>query len=65
MQKPIYIVGKYPHSKPIEGTPTCLLQAQSLGYLKRMTICSSPYYSQIPVIDIHETEFGFQIEIDQ
>lgn len=62
--KPVYIVGKYPHSKPTRATPTELLQAQALGYLKTMTIGSTPYYSKIPVIDIHETDNGFQIEID-
>jgi hypothetical protein len=56
--KPVYIIGKYPHSKPRKATPTELLQAQSLGYIKRSS-------SNIPVIDIHETENGFQIEVDQ
>lgn len=56
--KPVYIVGKYPHSKPKKGTPTQLLQAQTLGYLKGLNV-------NIPAIDIHETEQGFQIEIDQ
>lgn len=62
--KPVYVVGKYSHSKPTRATPTELLQAQTLGYLKRMTISSSPNYIYIPVIDIHETDKGFQIEID-
>ena len=64
IDKPVYVVGKYSHSKPIRVTPTELLQAQTLGHLKRMTISSAPNYIYIPVIDIHETSKGFQIEID-
>jgi hypothetical protein len=62
--KPVYIVGKYPNSKITTGTPTCLLQAQTLGYIKKVTVSTAPYWTRIPVIDIHETNSGFQIEID-
>lgn len=55
--KAIYIVGKHPHSKPKKGNETLLLQAKSLGFLKMSS-------KNIPVIDIHETEQGFQIEIN-
>ena len=55
----IYIVGKYPHSKPRKASPTEFLQAQALGYIK---ISSSKIFS---VIDIHETDDGFQIEVDR
>ena len=56
--KLVYIVGNHPYSKPIVGNPTFLLQAQSLGYIKVKR-------ENIPVIDIHETSQGIQIEIDK
>jgi len=65
VSKPVFTVGRHPHSKPKPACPTTLLQAQALGYIKRMTLSSSPYYSHITVIEIHETDHGFQIELDE
>jgi hypothetical protein len=65
MTKPVYTIGTHPISKPLQSNPTTLLQAQSLGYIKRITTSSAPYPIKIPVLNIYETIHGFQIELDQ
>ena len=53
----IYLSTEY-EKTPIDRTnPTTLLQAESLGYIKRGNY-------NIPVIDIHRTNQGIQIEVD-